>query len=1490
MPEVTGAEWGTVLDIVVDRYESDRLLDLAHMRAQVGMVAGLLKRGGFGRLPSPPADVGALRSRELRELIGGLRLPSGTERLLLYWAGHGWTDRPRGLFLLCSDTPYSSEHDSAISQTNAIAPAVLGERLALCGARDIVLIMDACGAGGGAEDAVVAFRNAAAGRRTTDPPRLVVMGSAAPERVAEERTFSEALRSLLADEDEKVAAHRGWGPHDRWITVEELTKALEARLGASQPPDVMTTGVISTPFFPNPLYDPQAPDHDLERRRTVPALKPKDVREHFMLKFRGIDTADDSGYFFQGRVRPLRSIVTWLRTEGSGMFVVTGPPGSGKSALLGRIAVLSDAYHRKAIDACDAHAIRAADPMTLPEVGDINVGIHARGKGVLECVEELTDTLKLRHPRGGWRDPEQLLAAIGRTDVKLTVLLDALDEALPGEAGVIAERLLRPLADQPGVKVLVGTRPRAVGADSSTRSLLSALAPEPGRLVHLDQDADVSRDIEAYAHKRLTDLEGSPYSLGDDELVRRAARRVARESESVFLMARLFTRALARRDDLLDMDSPEAGDIFRSRDVAEVFAADLARYGGRERKVRDLLMPLAWAQGAGLPKRTVWAAAATALNGGKRTYTTEDLAWVMAEAGAHLIETGEDGQSVYRLYHQAYADHLRETATGADRAPALLYEAVLETVPCRADGRRDWARANPYVLSHLPAYAVAAGRLDHLVQESGILTHADPIRLLRVLNNPAQQRLPLPRLYLRVWDELRGLSSPGDRAAVLQIRAGIDEPDALPQLKTDSQLGWRVLWGNGRRTNFHGVLADGPTSSVGSVAIDIDPDGSLTVAAGTDDGRVYLWDGGSGELLHRLSTGRYPVGSVELARTDGRLLLAVTSEREVRLWDCANGRPMPTPCRHRRKVTAMAFTATAEGGLLLATGSGDGRIHLWDAERGTSLRTWPSRSRRTRALALADMPGSGGLLIGVDAAGRVSVWKLGRSARASATPVWWRSGRRMLRAAHGIAVSEIGGRPVVVGRRRGKSGTVRYLDLATGKLTEEDMVDDASAAEAVGWVKDDPTAYVTGGKEGRVDLRRGSICAGRWTGHSAHVRAVAGARNPSGDILAVSGSKDGTVRLWNTAVSAETELEARDEHHDDHVTKAALASLPSGRVLLATGSAKGTVRIWDGTTGRRTARRTAKWAYRTYVAPNDMSPPTVYTRREVLSGHEQRVVGVRWAPATDGDRMRLISGSRSSTIQIWSDSGHPLLRLNSSWVAPLEFSVTALATTGPGPGACHGLTAIGRTNGTIALCTGMGHTLPTQPALRMRLLGHRRSVRAVAFLRLTDGTLWLASADEGGRIKLWECPSGKHIGELRGPGDTGKAHQGPVHSLTAVRGIEGPLLISAGDDAVRVWDLTSRTARADLGCGPAKEIAALTTADERVLVAAATPDRSVDVWDAHAAERLTVVRGFPHEVSTVSMIRDPNGSAQALLAVGAGPTVHVVELLQSTNAPRREGT
>ena len=80
------------------------------------------------------------------------------------------------------------------------------------------------------------------------------------------------------------------------------------------------------------------------------------------------------------------------------------------------------------------------------------------------------------------------------------------------------------------------------------------------------------------------------------------------------------------------------------------------------------------AEGKGLTRR-VWPQIATALSNEGKTYSDDDISWVLGHAGWHIIETGEDGQAVYRLAHQAFSDHYR-SRMGTTEATGRIVAAL----------------------------------------------------------------------------------------------------------------------------------------------------------------------------------------------------------------------------------------------------------------------------------------------------------------------------------------------------------------------------------------------------------------------------------------------------------------------------------------------------------------------------------------------------------------------------------------------------------------------------------------------------------------------------------------------------------------------------------------------------------------------------------------------------------------------------------------------
>src|SRR6185312_9905089 len=88
------------------------------------------------------------------------------------------------------------------------------------------------------------------------------------------------------------------------------------------------------------LPPPSAADERRSRLAGELALK-----EHWDPRARGVEQAARPGWFFTGRREALSQLVAWLIAApdpADNVRVITGGPGSGKSAVLARLVTMSD--------------------------------------------------------------------------------------------------------------------------------------------------------------------------------------------------------------------------------------------------------------------------------------------------------------------------------------------------------------------------------------------------------------------------------------------------------------------------------------------------------------------------------------------------------------------------------------------------------------------------------------------------------------------------------------------------------------------------------------------------------------------------------------------------------------------------------------------------------------------------------------------------------------------------------------------------------------------------------------------------------------------------------------------------------------------------------------------------------------------------------------------------------------------------------------------
>jgi hypothetical protein len=415
---------------------------------------------------------------------------------------------------------------------------------------------------------------------------------------------------------------------------------------------------------------------------------------HWDPRARGVEFVTQPGYFFSGREQALRELRAWLRapTTDHKIRVVTGDPGSGKSAVLGKLGTEGFFDRRTRTGTVEP-------PQEIAESARVDVALYARKRTVAVLSTELAELVACKAT-----SPERLLKELEGRQELIRIVVDALDEAEDPEE--IGRRLLRPLAELQCIRLIVGARsPRT--RDSSKRRV--PYLGDGQEVIDLDDDDKYfkAQDLQDYVERRL-ETAGSPHADRPD-LARVVAAAVAIQAKRTFLVASLVSHRLGRENEPFDTTTI-GWEARLPKSVCVAFAEDLSRFKEAEQKIRDLLLPLAYAEGRGIPQEELWADVASAV--AHREYTNSDIQWLKREAGFYITPDVESGVSVYRLFHEALAECLHEEQE-TRFVHACFVDVLMNSVP-RRDTVVRWDLARPYVVRHLPAHQLKKGETAHL--------------------------------------------------------------------------------------------------------------------------------------------------------------------------------------------------------------------------------------------------------------------------------------------------------------------------------------------------------------------------------------------------------------------------------------------------------------------------------------------------------------------------------------------------------------------------------------------------------------------------------------------------------------------------------------------------------------------------------------------------------------------------------------------------------
>ncbi|MGW6985589.1 caspase family protein [Streptomyces sp. NPDC054932] len=680
---------GTALGVVVEHYGNSRFRRLTGATEQMQELCELLEAHGY--TATAVADPGWKTVREpVRDWAVDWGRDGRNGPAVVLWSGHGVLDDGELRLVLC-DTENPEYEGETFSANELTATALLSR------ADQVLLLIDTCHAGAGVEESLkkalakLSAKNLPPGRSAW----LGVLAGCRPQEEAEaDGILLDSFGRLLREGPQTDTYRHEWSRRNELISGSTVVKTLLAQWPAEvgQRPLEAMTG-LDLPMFANPL------------RRAAPE---PELVEHLVQAARGVSPTDE-GWFFSGRRGVLGSIVEWLAAREPGLFLVTGSAGSGKSAVLGRIATLSDREHRASIL---AHRPLAEDDPD-PGEGSVHVSLHLRGFTVQQLAEVIARRLNLDPPQ----TPAALIAEVERgwpgAPENLVLVLDGLDEAAPDQAHPIVEQLLAPLSRL--ASVLLGSRDRPFRPQGELREPLdravSRLLDIRARAVDLDQEAGTRNDIRGYVEQRLLARE---VGSGDAENVARGISARAATHNGGFLFAKMATDSVIRHLPGPESEGWDWEEAIPSS-ISAAFTEDLRDGPKRERDgdplpsaAEDLLTALAWSRGNGMPARGMWEAAASALSADGVVYGPQDVDWLLNEYGRYVVEDSDGVQAVYRLYHREFIAHLLQRRDLSDPAYRVA-RALVDLLRAQTDGTRLIENANPYVRGALSAHAAMAG-------------------------------------------------------------------------------------------------------------------------------------------------------------------------------------------------------------------------------------------------------------------------------------------------------------------------------------------------------------------------------------------------------------------------------------------------------------------------------------------------------------------------------------------------------------------------------------------------------------------------------------------------------------------------------------------------------------------------------------------------------------------------------------------------------------
>ncbi|WP_435603032.1 ATP-binding protein [Streptomyces sp. bgisy130] len=494
--------------------------------------------------------------------------------------------------------------------------------------------------------------------------------------------------------------------------------------------------------------------------------------------------------YIGGRNAALRALTGW-RMERPGaprVVILTGSPGTGCSRLLTGFLMLCDPEYREGIE------LDALDPATVPPDLPAPAVPSVAGLTAAQILWLLADHYGLSATRTADIFPE--LGQLPSSGRPVTIVVPDVDRAGPvrgtGEPARVVRDVLTPLAAVESIRLLADV-PREFAVE-----LAEGLPPGVAQIIDLDAPEWADPEgLVLQAEALLSPQFGAPALPFTTEpharrVLAEAIARHAGDGAGSRLTVHLAVQSILMHPEGFD---PEEADQLPGS-VGEVLDLHAERLDTHPRTLRQILAPLALAEGDGLPVHLLIPLASAVAE----RDMSEDMARGMLLVAPFIRRIERDGEgipederTVLGLQHPGVGEAVRAGIPDVPGAQARIAMELLEAVP-----HQDWAKAGAYVRDHIAGHTLEAGLLPRLLTDPGLFAHAEPVRLRAAVEAVPPEQLDAPaRTYLRTAPLLTRTQAPAIfRAALLEtafVEDGLPEYAAVLR-RIVPELAWHTLW------------------------------------------------------------------------------------------------------------------------------------------------------------------------------------------------------------------------------------------------------------------------------------------------------------------------------------------------------------------------------------------------------------------------------------------------------------------------------------------------------------------------------------------------------------------------------------------------------------------------------------------------------------------------------------------------------------------------